>query len=92
VRLGVGHPGDKDLVHGHVLSDFAKADKVWLDKLLDAVSAEIPLLAAGEAPRFMSRVAEVMSPPRPHKPKPEDRPKPAKDGESAALPSPKSDD
>ena len=47
VRLGVGHPGDKELVHGHVLSDFAKADKVWLDKLLDAVSAEIPLLAAG---------------------------------------------
>jgi len=82
VRLGVGHPGDKDLVHGHVLSDFAKADKAWLEKLLDAVSAEAPLLAAGDASRFMSRVAEIMAPPRPHKPKP------AKNGETAPLPSP----
>ncbi|MGF1629937.1 MAG: aminoacyl-tRNA hydrolase [Kiloniellaceae bacterium] len=69
VRLGVGHPGHKDLVHGHVLSDFAKADKAWLDKLLDAVASEIPLLTAGEAPRFMSRVAEIVTPPRPKPPK-----------------------
>ncbi|HEY9548509.1 MAG TPA: aminoacyl-tRNA hydrolase [Kiloniellaceae bacterium] len=64
VRLGVGHPGHKDLVHGHVLSDFAKADKVWLETLLDAVAGEIPLLVAGDAPHFMSRVAEIMNPPR----------------------------
>lgn len=96
VRLGVGHPGDKDLVHGHVLSDFAKADRVWLDKLLDAVSAEVPLLAAGDAPRFMSRVAEIMAPPRPHKPpRAKDGPVKsgeAKDGETAPLPAPKNDD
>src|SRR3546814_13105920 len=64
VRLGVGHPGHKDLVHGHVLSDFAKADKVWLETLLDAVAGEIPLLVAGDAPHFMSRVAEIMNPSR----------------------------
>src|SRR3546814_719648 len=51
-------------VHGHVLSDFAKADKVWLETLLDAVAGEIPLLVAGDAPHFMSRVAEIMNPPR----------------------------
>jgi len=69
VRLGVGHPGQKEMVHGHVLSDFAKADKVWLEKLLDAVATEIPALAAGDAPRFMSRVAEILSPPRPKPPR-----------------------
>lgn len=64
VRLGIGHPGQKDLVHGHVLSDFAKSDKVWLEKLLDAVADEIPALVEGDAPRFMSRVSEIMNPPR----------------------------
>ncbi len=70
VRLGVGHPGDKNLVHSHVLGDFSKADIVWRDKLLDAVAAEISLLLAGESGSFMSRVAQVMNPPRPKPPKP----------------------
>ena len=38
VRIGVGHPGVKELVHGHVLGDFAKADREWLDPLLDAIA------------------------------------------------------
>ena len=70
VRLGVGHPGHKDLVHGHVLSDFAKADKPWVETLLDAVASEIAALVEDDAPRFMSRVAEIMSPPRNKGPKP----------------------
>lgn len=83
VRLGVGHPGDKDLVHGHVLRDFAKADRVWLEKLLDAVSDEIPLLIDGDDGAFMSRVAHIMTPPRPKPdgPKPE-KPKPAPSADS----------
>jgi len=86
VRLGVGHPGHKDLVHGHVLSDFAKSDKPWVEKLLDAVASEIAALVEGDAPRFMSRVAEIMSPPRNR------APKPGKDdgGETTPLPSAKS--
>src|SRR3546814_19488518 len=74
VRLGVGHPGHKDLVHGHVLSDFAKADKAWLEKLLDAVADAVPLLASAAAARFMSRVAEALHPP----PTKDDAPKAAK--------------
>ncbi len=70
VRLGVGHPGQKDLVHSHVLNDFAKADQPWLEKLLDAVAVEIPALVAGDAPRFMSRVAETINPRPPKPPKP----------------------
>ncbi len=69
VRLGVGHPGDKDLVHGHVLHDFSKTEEVWLDKLLDAVAVEVPLLLAGDDKAFMSKVNQALVPPRP-KPKP----------------------
>ena len=77
VRLGIGHPGDKDLVHGYVLRDFAKADVAWRDKLLDAVAAEMPRLVEGDDAGFMSRVAHVMNPPKPKPPKPaEPKPEP----------------
>ena len=75
VRLGVGHPGDKDLVHGHVLHDFAKADEDWLAKLLEAVAVELPVLLAGDERAFMSKVNQVLVPPRPKPPrKPEATP------------------
>ena len=57
VRLGIGHPGSKERVIGHVLGDFAKADRDWLIATLDAVAEAAPLLAAGQAEAFMSRVA-----------------------------------
>ena len=70
LRLGVGHPGDKGRVAGHVLKDFAKADNEWVEKLLDAVADHVGLLAAGNDANFASRVALDMNPPK-HKPKPE---------------------
>ncbi len=57
VRLGIGHPGDKARVHGHVLGDFHKTDEAWLAALLDAVADAAPLLAAGKPEDFMTRVA-----------------------------------
>jgi len=57
VRLGIGHPGSKDRVLGHVLSDFAKADQGWLTAMLDAVADAAPLLAQGRPEEFMTRVA-----------------------------------
>jgi len=56
VRLGIGHPGHKDRVTGHVLGDFAKVDAEWLAILLDAVADAVPLLAAAKPEEFMSRV------------------------------------
>ena len=60
VRLGIGHPGHKDRVTGHVLGNFAKVD-TWLEPLLDAVADAAPLLAQGLAEgkpeEFMTRVA-----------------------------------
>ena len=57
IRLGIGHPGHKDRVHGYVLHDFAKSDEDWLDPLLEAVADAIPLMAEGEPEKFMTRVA-----------------------------------
>lgn len=71
IRLGIGHPGDKAKVHGHVLRDFAKADLPWVEKMLDAVSDAIPLLLAGKEADFMSRVALLTQPPKPKRPPPE---------------------
>ncbi|MGB8315012.1 MAG: aminoacyl-tRNA hydrolase, partial [Aestuariivirga sp.] len=62
VRLGVGHPGDKNLVHPHVLSDFAKADKVWLLPLLDAVADYAPLLVEGGEATFQNKVHLALAP------------------------------
>jgi PTH1 family peptidyl-tRNA hydrolase len=62
MRLGIGHPGDKARVHGHVLGDFAKSDQDWLRALLNAVSSNAPLLASGDDSSFMNRVHLAMQP------------------------------
>ncbi len=61
VRLGVGHPGEKERVLGHVLGDFSRADREkWLEALLGAVAEEAPLLVAGRSEEFMSKVASAV--------------------------------
>jgi peptidyl-tRNA hydrolase, PTH1 family len=57
VRLGIGHPGSKERVLGHVLGDFAKADADSLRAMLDAVAEAAPLLAAGQPEAFMTKIA-----------------------------------
>ncbi|MGH6866737.1 MAG: aminoacyl-tRNA hydrolase [Methyloceanibacter sp.] len=57
VRIGIGHPGRRDLVTGYVLHDFAKADHDWLEPLLGAVADAAPLLADGANDKFQSQVA-----------------------------------
>jgi PTH1 family peptidyl-tRNA hydrolase len=56
VRLGIGHPGDKDLVHPYVLSDFFKDERPWVDAVCDAVATAAELLAAGRPEEFQNRV------------------------------------
>jgi PTH1 family peptidyl-tRNA hydrolase len=56
MRIGIGHPGARELVNGYVLHDFAKADRDWIDPLLAAVAEHAPLLAKGEDASFMNRV------------------------------------
>ncbi len=57
VRLGIGHPGDKNRVTGYVLGDFAKADMDWLLPCLDAVADNANLLAEGKPEAFMTKLA-----------------------------------
>ncbi|MBI1209505.1 MAG: aminoacyl-tRNA hydrolase [Azospirillum sp.] len=65
VRLGVGHPGHRDLVHDYVLHDFAKADGAWLALLIEACASAFPLLVEGHPEKFASRVALLTQPPKP---------------------------
>ena len=57
VRLGIGHPGDRDKVHSHVLKDFAKADKAWLEPLLKALADHAALIVEGQMASYMNKVA-----------------------------------
>lgn len=64
VRLGVGHPGRKEAVPGYVLSDFAKADRDWLEDVLRGVADGAPHLAQGDDVRFQNAVAQRTAPAR----------------------------
>ena len=57
IRLGIGHPGHKDRVTGHVLGDFAKADRDWLDPLLDSLARNAELIASGEDAMLVNRLS-----------------------------------
>jgi PTH1 family peptidyl-tRNA hydrolase len=60
VRIGIGHPGVKELVHGYVLSDFAKADRDWVEALTGIVADNAELLAHGQDATFQNKVHLAM--------------------------------
>lgn len=62
VRLGIGHPGDKARVHGHVLGNFTKAEHEWLDPLLSACADAAPFLADGDDAGFMNKISLLTAP------------------------------
>ncbi|MGR9498099.1 aminoacyl-tRNA hydrolase [Rhizobium leguminosarum] len=57
LRLGIGHPGVKEMVQNHVLSDFAKADKAWLEPLLDTLADNADMLVRNEDSQLMNKIA-----------------------------------
>ncbi len=61
VRLGIGHPGDKALVHAYVLNDFGKAETPWVEDLCRAVADHAAVLAAGEDASFQNKVHLAMA-------------------------------
>ncbi|WP_105438104.1 aminoacyl-tRNA hydrolase [Neorhizobium sp. T25_13] len=75
LRLGIGHPGAKELVHNHVLGDFAKVDQTWLSPLLDALADNAEMLVKAEDSQLMNKLAlAVGGKPDEEKPKPEKKP------------------
>ena len=62
VRIGIGHPGEKSRVTGHVLQNFSKSDFEWFKPMLDAMVEAAPLLATDDDAGFMSKVALLTAP------------------------------
>jgi peptidyl-tRNA hydrolase, PTH1 family len=60
VRIGVGHPGVKERVHGHVLSDFAKNERDWVDAMCGIIADNADLLAKGQDASFQNKVHLAM--------------------------------
>lgn len=60
VRMGIGHPGDKNRVSGYVLSDFSKVDQNWLEPVLEATARNAPLLLEDKNNDFMTQLAEAV--------------------------------
>lgn len=61
IRLGIGHPGHKDAVHGFVLSDFSRAERDWVDDLCGAMADAAALLARHEDASFLNKVHLAMT-------------------------------
>jgi PTH1 family peptidyl-tRNA hydrolase len=60
VRIGIGHPGIKDLVHAYVLHDFAKEDGPWVEALVDIIAENAALLATDRDSSFQNKVHLAM--------------------------------
>ena len=60
VRLGIGHPGDKSLVHGFVLNDFGRGEMDWVNTLCDAIAKNAPLLVTSDDAGFQNRIHLAM--------------------------------
>jgi peptidyl-tRNA hydrolase, PTH1 family len=60
VRLGIGHPGHKDLVQHHVLNDFAKTDRPWVEALCEIIAENVELLVRGEDASFQNKIHLAM--------------------------------
>jgi PTH1 family peptidyl-tRNA hydrolase len=73
MRIGVGHPGEKTRVHGHVLGSFTKAELQWFIPMVEAIVEAAPYLAKDDDAGFMNRVALILNPPE-KKPKPDPKP------------------
>jgi len=56
IRIGVGRPNEHGDVTNHVLGNFAKSDKKWIDPLLDYFPNAIPLLLDGDQGKFIQKL------------------------------------
>ena len=60
VRIGIGHPGVKDLVHAYVLNDFARAEQPRFETLCDIIADNAGLLAMSKDSSFQNKVHLAM--------------------------------
>ena len=86
MRIGVGHPGVKEMVPIHVLHDFTKADRKWLEPLIEAIAEHAALLAEGKDATLANRVHEATAPPKAEIKEPKAKPGPAAKQPAEAAP------
>lgn len=67
-RMGIGHPGDRARVLGHVLSDFAKAERTWVEALCTAIADSVDLLTNERPDQFQTQVTHRAPAPKPNAP------------------------
>jgi PTH1 family peptidyl-tRNA hydrolase len=60
IRVGIGHPGHRDRVTGHVLGNYSKDEQKWLPELISIGIKELPLILQGDHELYMTRVAASM--------------------------------
>jgi PTH1 family peptidyl-tRNA hydrolase len=63
VRIGIGHPGDKDRVVSHVLKDFSKAEAGEVERMVEAIAEAFPFLVVEDDAGFMTKVSLILNPP-----------------------------
>ena len=63
-RMGIGHPGEPQLVMPHVLGDFHKAEQPWLDAMLQACADALPFAVKGEDERYQGEVMRLAPAPK----------------------------
>lgn len=62
IRIGIGHPGHKDRVTGHVLGDFSKTDQAWLEPMIDAIGRSADKLISGNGVDFLNEIGLILKP------------------------------
>ena len=62
IRIGIGHPGDKARVTGHVLGNFSKTDQSWLEPLIDAIGRSADELTSGDGVDFVNEIGLILKP------------------------------
>ena len=68
IRIGVGHPGVRDVVGDYLLHDFSKADEGWVEATTQAIADAIDVLVIGDIPGFMNKVSVATKPAKPKRP------------------------
>lgn len=71
VRIGIGHPGMRELVEPYVLQNFSAEDRQWLDPLIAAIAEAAPALVANHTAGFTTKVAQILRPNKKNLPSPQ---------------------
>lgn len=56
LRIGIGHPGSKERVSGHVLGKAPSSEQSLMDAAIDHALSKVKLLVQGQVPQAMNQI------------------------------------